>query len=116
MDARAHRFTGRLAQINASPVSHAKLCECYLRWLRHCGLSMREVHRAGEKIFVDYAEQKPSLVDPATGERTTAELFVAHEAFFSLAALNGRIAELLAGVGDLCGPRSPVAIRPCDSS
>jgi transposase len=196
-----------------------KFCECYRRWLRHRGLSMRQVHRAGEKLFVDYAGQKPSFLDPATGERITAELFVAvlgasnytyaeatltqqvpdwiashqrafaflggvttalvcdqlksgvvipcryepglqrtyeefaqhygtvilparpakardkakvevavqvverwilarlrHEAFFSLAALNGRIAELLAGVADLCGPRSRAAVRPCDSS
>jgi len=39
-----------------------------------------------------------------------------HEVFSSLAALNGRIAELLAGVADLCGPRSRAAVRPCDSS
>jgi hypothetical protein len=41
---------------------------------------------------------------------------LSHEAFFSLAALNGRIAELLAGVADLCGPRSRAAVHPCDSS
>jgi len=56
---------------------YTQFCECYRRWLRHRGLSMRQVHRAGEKLFVDYAEQKPSLLDPATGERITAELFVA---------------------------------------
>jgi len=39
-----------------------------------------------------------------------------HEVFSSLAALNGRVAELLAGVADLCGPRSRAAVRPCDSS
>ena len=32
------------------------------------GLSMRQVHRAGEKCFVDYAGQKPRLIDAATGE------------------------------------------------
>src|SRR5439155_8674171 len=31
----------------------------------------------GEKLFVDYAGHKPSLIDPATGERISAELFVA---------------------------------------
>jgi transposase len=38
---------------------------------------MRQVHRAGEKMFVDYAGQKPYLVDPTTGEVRAVELFVA---------------------------------------
>ena len=38
---------------------------------------MRQVHRAGEKCFVDYAGQKPRLIDPATGEVREVELFVA---------------------------------------
>ena len=29
---------------------------------------MRQVHKAGEKLFVDYAGQQPHLVDAATGE------------------------------------------------
>jgi len=35
---------------------------------------MRQVHRAGEKSFVDYAGKRPSLTDPATGERIPVEL------------------------------------------
>ncbi len=38
---------------------------------------MRQVHRAGEKCFVDYAGPKPSYVNPKTGERVEVELFVA---------------------------------------
>ena len=30
---------------------------------------MRQIHRAGEKGFVDYAGKTPCLNDPATGER-----------------------------------------------
>src|SRR3989441_406416 len=41
------------------------------------GLTMRQVHHGGEKLFVDYAGQKPSFIDPATGERIPVELFVA---------------------------------------
>ncbi len=29
-------------------------------------LSMRQVHQAGEKLFVDYAGQKPTMADPDT--------------------------------------------------
>jgi transposase len=38
---------------------------------------MRQEHRAGEKCFVDYAGQKPRLIDPGTGAITAVELFVA---------------------------------------
>ena len=38
---------------------------------------MRQVHRGGDKLFVDYSGKKPTLVDPTTGEVTEVELFVA---------------------------------------
>jgi transposase len=56
---------------------YTQFCEIYRRWLTRRGLSMRQVHRAGEKCFVDYAGQKPKLIDPATGEVIEVELFVA---------------------------------------
>jgi transposase len=56
---------------------YTQFCELYRRWLRRRGLAMRQVHRAGDKCFVDYAGQKPRLVDPATGEVVEVELFVA---------------------------------------
>ena len=40
-------------------------------------LSMRQIHRAGEKLFVDYAGKRPEIIDAATGEATAVELFVA---------------------------------------
>ena len=38
---------------------------------------MRQLHRAGEKCFVDYAGQKPKIIDLATGEIVEVDLFVA---------------------------------------
>ena len=38
---------------------------------------MRQTHRAGEKLFVDYAGHSVSVVDPTTGERRKAQIFVA---------------------------------------
>ena len=38
---------------------------------------MRQVHRAGEKTFVDYSGKKPAIFDQVTGERIEVELFVA---------------------------------------
>jgi transposase len=56
---------------------YTRFCDLYRRWLKRRGLSMRQVHRAGDKCFVDYAGQKPRLIDPATGEVVEVELFVA---------------------------------------
>ena len=55
---------------------YTQYCELYRQWLRRRGLTMRQVHRAGEKSFVDYAGKRPCLTDPATGERIPVELFV----------------------------------------
>jgi transposase len=56
---------------------YTQFCELYRRWLGRRGLSMRQIHHAGEKMFVDYAGQKPTLIDPATGAVREVELFVA---------------------------------------
>jgi transposase len=55
---------------------YTQFCEYYRRWLKGRRTSMRQVHRGGEKAFVDYAGQKPHIVDPRTGECRDVELFV----------------------------------------
>lgn len=55
---------------------YSAFCERYRTWRARQRLSMRHVHKAGEKAFVDYAGMRPTLVDPATGEVTPVELFV----------------------------------------
>lgn len=56
---------------------YTQFCEQYREWLSGRSLTMRQVHRAGEKVFVDYAGKKPHFADPTTGEVFEAELFVA---------------------------------------
>jgi len=56
---------------------YTQFCEIYRRWRKRQRRSMRQVHRAGEKMFVDYAGKKPHTVDPETGEVMERELFVA---------------------------------------
>src|SRR5437660_2614415 len=53
---------------------YTQFCECYRRWLGRRGLSMRQVHRAGAKLFVDYAGKKPTIIDATTGEVIAVEL------------------------------------------
>src|SRR5882724_2281800 len=56
---------------------YTQFCEVYRRWVQHRGLSMRQVHRAGAKLFVDYAGKKPTIIEATTGEVIAVELFVA---------------------------------------
>jgi transposase len=52
-------------------------CQHYKRWSRKIDLVMRQEHRAGEKLFVDYAGQSVEVVDSTTGQVTNAQIFVA---------------------------------------
>jgi transposase len=56
---------------------YSAFCRRYRAWQAQQRRSMRQVHTAGEKAFVDYAGTKPTLVDLATGEVVPVELFVA---------------------------------------
>lgn len=56
---------------------YSQFCEHYRRWLKHQRRSMRQVHKAGDKLFVDYSGKKPHYVEPGTGEVIEVELFVA---------------------------------------
>jgi transposase len=56
---------------------YTQFCEHYRRWCHKRRISMRQVHRAGEKLFVDYSGKKPRIYDGARGEWREVELFVA---------------------------------------
>lgn len=56
---------------------YTQFCEHYRHWLGQRGVTMRQVHIAGEKTFVDYSGKRPCIFDPKTGERIDVELFVA---------------------------------------
>ena len=57
--------------------SYAQFCHRYLQWLGHQQRSMRQIHRAGEKLFVDYCGPTMSVINPNTGEIRQAQVFVA---------------------------------------
>ena len=52
-------------------------CQQYRDWQGQQDLVMRQDHRAGEKLFVDYAGQTVTIVDRHTGEIREAQIFVA---------------------------------------
>lgn len=59
------------------PFQYSQFCDLYREWRQKLPLVMRQEHRAGEKIFVDYSGKRPHIVDRTTGERIPVELFVA---------------------------------------
>jgi transposase len=61
---------------NSGGYRYSQFCEHYHRYRKRLSPVMRQVHRAGEKAFVDFAGKKPSVVDPGTGEMRAVELFV----------------------------------------
>ena len=56
---------------------YSRWCELYRAWEGRLSSTMRQVHPAGRRLFVDFAGQTVEVVDPATGEVRTAQVFAA---------------------------------------
>ena len=56
---------------------YSQFCHLYRLWNGRVDPVMRQVHRGGEKIFVDYAGQTVPIIDPATGEIHQSQIFIA---------------------------------------
>ena len=51
--------------------------ELFRRWKKKLDVSLRQTHKAGEKMFVDYAGQTIPVIERETGKIRQAEIFVA---------------------------------------
>lgn len=69
-------YTQACAAAQTQAYQYSQFCERYARWCKKQRLSMRQVHRAGEKMFIDYSGKKPCIADRETGEIREVELFV----------------------------------------
>jgi len=56
---------------------YSRFCELYQQWRGRLDLPMRQEHKAGEKLFVDYAGLTVPVLERATGELREAQIFVA---------------------------------------
>ena len=56
---------------------YSRFCELYQRWNRNRKVVLRQDHKAGEKMFVDWAGPTIPIHDRKTGETAPASLFVA---------------------------------------
>lgn len=64
-------------EAHADGLRFSSFCDHYAAWKKRQQPTMRQTHTAGENMFVDYAGQKPRIVDAKTGEVREVELFVA---------------------------------------
>lgn len=56
---------------------YSRFCELYREWSFARNLTLRQLHKPGEKMFVDYAGATIPIHDPITGEVHQAAIFVA---------------------------------------
>jgi transposase len=64
-------------QANPDGYQYSRFCELYQRWRRKQDVVLRQEHKAGEKLFVDWAGTTIPIHDPRGGPVRQAHLFVA---------------------------------------
>lgn len=62
---------------NQETIGYSRFCELYQGWLKKSRISMRQNHKAGEKLFVDFAGTTVPVFDPLSGAKQEAQIFVA---------------------------------------
>lgn len=65
------------ATAGAQAYRYSQFCERYRQWVRCQRRSLRQVHRAGDKLFIDYCGPTVAVVDASSGEPRQAQVFVA---------------------------------------
>lgn len=63
--------------VHCEGFGYSWFCQNYRAWVGRLDLVMRQEHRAGEKLFVDYAGQTVPVTDRDSGEIRQASIFVA---------------------------------------
>jgi transposase len=64
-------------QANSDGYRYSRFCELYQRWRSKLDVVLRQEHKAGEKMFVDWAGSTIPVYDRHTGTAWQAPLFVA---------------------------------------
>jgi transposase len=106
---------------HANGYQYSQFCERYARWASKLSPTMRQTHRAGHRTFVDFSGDGLAIVDPQTGERREAPLFVAvlgassytyaepvlHEDLPTWLGCHARAFEFFEGVSEIVVPDNP---------
>jgi transposase len=74
---------------------YSRFCDLYRDWCKTVSATMRQMHAAGEKLFVDWAGDTVPVFDTATGEERRAHIFVAVLGASNYTYAEGRWSEAL---------------------
>lgn len=105
-------------QANPTGYGYSRFCELYQRWRNTLDVVLRQDHKAGEKMFVDWAGTTIPIHDPQGGPPQAGHLFVAvlgassytyaeatsDEQLVNWIAAHGRALEFFQGVPALIVP------------
>ena len=58
-------------------MGYTQYCYHLSEWQKKLNVSMRQIHKAGEKLFVDYSGLKGEITDRMSGHKTLVDIFVA---------------------------------------
>jgi len=53
---------------NLDAIPYSQVCDHYRDWMRKLDIVMRQTHRAGEKMFLDFAGESVPIRNRASGE------------------------------------------------
>lgn len=72
-----HEYLKQFDECPEKAVSYTSFTQNYRRWLKKQSISMRQVHKAGEKMFVDFCGKTMPITNANTGDISYAQIFVA---------------------------------------
>jgi transposase len=115
------------AKQNANGYGYSRFASLYREWLGKTDLRMRQHHKAGEKLFVDFVGLKMPITDPSTGEVRQVPVFAsamgASQRIFAKAYASETVENWLEGNADafefygaLAGVLVPDNPKPCVTS
>lgn len=64
-------------KLHPEGLKRSQFCDHYLRWSKRVNPVMHMNHKAGDKMFIDYAGKTLEVVDKDTGEVTEVQFYVA---------------------------------------
>jgi transposase len=68
---------GEYKQQHPAGFSYSRFCEHFKQWKRGSAATLYFEHEPADKLFIDFTGKKLSIVDPATGELSYVEVYVA---------------------------------------
>ena len=91
-----------------SAYRYSQFCLHYHDYRGRLARSMRQVHRAGEKLFIDYSGDTVAVIDAKSGEILTAEIFVGDAGRVEVHVRRGDLDADAAGLDRLAHPDAGV--------